>query len=813
MSVSGCKMAAAAAEPGTELSGAPREPVLGAQPKRGGRAAPLRPPEIAMRLESARRELSNRRKVLLRNLPEESSSQEIHELFKDYELKYCYVDRNKRTAFVTLQNGEQAQNAIRMFHQYSLRGKEISVQLQPTDALLCVTNLPTSFSLQEFEELVCAYGNVERCFLVYNEVTGHSKGYGFVEYMKKDSAAKARMELLGKQLGENTLFAQWMDVNQLTTDLVHSKCLCVDKLSSDYTDSEELMQMFSFKYKPVFCQFAEDEGSYIGGFAVVEYETAEQAEEVQEVTDGMTIRGKRVRVSYCAPGAPGRSTLAAFIAAQRMMRSNRKGLLPEPNPVQIMKSLNNPAMLQMLLQPQLCRCARKHVLGVSAGLPHLINTAVSPGFFHLNKVHQNSVLGNTSNLLLQNLSHLQLAQKQLITIENIQTNSKPGLLGEPPPMLLQTVLGTRPITSVSADLGNHGEAHTCVPPEVFCVHTMASQQLASRSRRLTKHLPYSRMMKKLSRDYPLRSDGQVLHNQFHRIVASNVTPNQTAIATGMGILPFFPNQPVVGQAMPGQNNTQEKQSTTVGLSEGAGSGSQAYLQSLTNFTAGGLRTERPQQQSQPKSTDTSSGIPSKKQTSLLGEPPKEIRLSTNPYLNLASVLRGVCLSAVASKATSTQQHTGLSSNIVDAAVSQGTTSQHAMENYFNYSQQYGDYTQEAVQQWYQHYVQAYNATQARVGEFENEASEEPAISYGDYNTYLQVMPSYYTGAQGSYQPGSFQLTPQNPLHKVTPVRSEKRSSSHLISSPEAGPIEYIGQHTQGTASNYAESYLKKKRVY
>nr|XP_023959608.1 ribonucleoprotein PTB-binding 2 isoform X3 [Chrysemys picta bellii] len=755
MSLSDCKMAAAA-EPGTELSGAQREPGLGAQPELGGSAAPLRPPEIAMRLESARRELSNRRKVLLRNLPEESSSQEIHELFKDYELKYCYVDRNKRTAFVTLQNGEQAQNAIRMFHQYSLRGKEISVQLQPTDALLCVTNLPTSFSLQQFEELVCAYGNVERCFLVYNEVTGHSKGYGFVEYMKKDSAAKARMELLGKQLGENTLFAQWMDVNQLTTELVHSKCLCVDKLPNDYTDSEELMQMFSFKYKPVFCQFAEDEGCYIGGFAVIEYETAEQAEEVQEVTDGMTIRGKRVQVSYCAPGAPGRSTLAAFIAAQRMMRNNRKGLLPEPNPVQIMKSLNNPAMLQMLLQPQLCRRARKRaVLGVSAGLPHLINTAVSPGFFHLNKVHQNSVLGNTSNLLLQNLSHLQLAQKQLIKIENIQTNSKPGLLGEPPPMLLQTVLGTRPIPSVSADLGNHGEAHT----------------------------------------------------------SSNVTPNRTTAATGMGILPFFPNQPVVGQAMPGQNNTQDKQSATVGLSEGAGSGSQAYLQSLTNFTAGGLRTEHPQQQSQPKSTDTSSGIPSKNQTSLLGEPPKEIRLSTNPYLNLASVLRGVCLSAVASKATSTQQHTGLSSNIVDAAVSPGTTSQHAMENYFHYSQQYGDYTQEAVQQWYQHYAQAYNATQARVGEFENEASEEPAISYGDYNTYLQVMPSYYTGTQGSCQPGSFQLTPQNPLKKVAPVRSEKRSSSHLISSPEAGPVEYIGQHTQGTASNYAESYLKKKRVY
>ncbi|XP_067391669.1 ribonucleoprotein PTB-binding 2 isoform X2 [Emydura macquarii macquarii] len=736
--------AAAAAEPGAELCGAPRESGLGAQPGRGGAAAPLSPPEIARRLESARRQLSNRRKVLLRNLPEESSSQEIHELLKDYELKYCYVDRNKRTAFVTLQNGEQAQNAIRMFHRCSLRGKEISVQLQPTDALLCITNLPTSFTLQEFEELVCAYGNVERCFLVYNEDTGHSKGYGFVEYMKKDSAAKARMELLGKQLDENTLFAQWMDVNQLTTDLVHSKCLCVDKLPNNYTDSEELMQMFSFKYKPLFCQFAEDEGSYIGGFAVIEYETAEQAEEVREVTDCMTIRGKSIQISYCAPGAPGRSTLAALIAAQRMMRNNRKGLLPEPNPVQIMKSLNNPAMLQMLLQPQLHRRAGKYVLsqavlGASAGLPHIINTAVSPGFLHLNKVYQNSVLGNTSNLLLQNLSHLQLAQKQLMKIETLQTNSKPGLLGEPPPMLLQTVLGIGPTPSVSADIGIHGEAHK----------------------------------------------------------SPNVTPNQTTTATGMGMLPFFPNQPIVGQAMPGLNNTQDKQSTTVGLSEGAGSGSQAYRQSLTNFTAGALRTGHPKQESQPKKPDTSSGIPLKKQTSLLGEPPKEIRLSTNPYLNLASVLPGACLSTVARKATSTQQQTGLSSNILDAAVSQGTTSQHAVENCFNYSQQYGDYTQEAVQQWYQHYAQAYNATQARAGEFENEASEEPAISYGDYNTYLHVMPSYYTGVQGSYQPGSLQLTPQNPLNKVAPVRSEKRSSSHLLSSPEAGPVEYIGQNTQG----------------
>lgn len=228
---------------------------------------------------------------------------------------------------------------------------------------------------------------IERCFLVYSEVTGHSKGYGFVEYMKKDFAAKARLELLGRQLGASALFAQWMDVNLLASELIHSKCLCIDKLPSDYRDSEELLQIFSSVHKPVFCQLAQDEGSYVGGFAVVEYSTAEQAEEVQQAADGMTIKGSKVQVSFCAPGAPGRSTLAALIAAQRVMHSNQKGLLPEPNPVQIMKSLNNPAMLQVLLQPQLCgRAVKPAVLGTPHSLPHLMNPSISPAFLHMRKI-------------------------------------------------------------------------------------------------------------------------------------------------------------------------------------------------------------------------------------------------------------------------------------------------------------------------------------------------------------------------------------------------------------------------------------------
>ncbi|XP_070342584.1 ribonucleoprotein PTB-binding 2 isoform X4 [Equus asinus] len=587
---------------------------------RGPAPAALHPEEVAARLQRMRRELSNRRKILVKNLPQDSSCQEVHDLLQDYELKYCYVDRNKRTAFVTLLNGEQAQNAIQMFHQYSFRGKDLIVQLQPTDALLCITNLPTSFTLEEFEELVRAYGNIERCFLVYSEVTGHSKGYGFVEYMKKDFAAKARLQLLGKQLGASALFAQWMDVNLLAAELIHSKCLCIDKLPSDYRDSEELLQVFSSIHKPVFCQLAQDEGSYVGGFAVVEYNTAEHAEEVQQAADGMTIKGSKVQVSFCTPGAPGRSTLAALIAAQRVMHSSQKGLLPEPNPVQIMRSLNNPALLQVLLQPHLCGRALKPVLGTPHSLPHLMNPPMSPAFLQLNKAHQN-------------LSHVPLAQQQLMKLENIHTNNKPGLLGEPPAMVVQTAVGMGSALPLKAELGHHGEAHK----------------------------------------------------------TSALLPTQTTITAGVGGLPFLPNQQRASRVGPALGNAQEKQPPSVGAADRGFSGSLAYLQSWPSLPALGLLTaHQRQQQSQPHSPEMSSGAASKNQTSLLGEPPKEIRLSKNPYLNLASVLPSVCLSSPASKAS--LQKSGIASSILDA-VPQGSEPQHTLEKCSAYSQPFADCAQ------------------------------------------------------------------------------------------------------------------------
>ncbi|NXK81385.1 RAVR1 protein, partial [Amazona guildingii] len=420
------KMAAALSvtAPGPEAAG-PEAPVpgLGRAPEEA--LPPLDPAEVRSRLARSARQFRNRRKLLIRGLPADVSNQEVHDLLSDYKLKYCFVDKCKGTAFVTLLNRDQAEAAIAKLHRSRLRERELSVQLQSTDALLCIANLPQLLTQQQFEELVRPFGNLERCFLVYSPKTGHSKGYGFVEYMKKDAAARAKLELLGKQLGTRTLYVHWMDANHLTAELLHSKCLCVDKLPHSYSDLEELRRVFSAAGAPAFCQLAYGQDGQLKGFAVLEYESPELAELVQEATDGFPLAGNHVRVSFCAPGPPGRSMLAALTAAQAMALNRGKGLLPEPSLLQILSSLGNPASLQLLLAPLLHSGKQG-----KEGAPRSAAAAWQQAIPCLWNVPPAGILGAAPSVPL--VSNPALATALLQLVLQHQSQQRPGILGEPP---------------------------------------------------------------------------------------------------------------------------------------------------------------------------------------------------------------------------------------------------------------------------------------------------------------------------------------------------------------------------------------------
>lgn len=728
-------MAAAAAAPGAEGPGPGPGP--GRAPEE--ELPPLEPAEARSRLERSARQFRNRRKVLIRGLPPDVSNQEVHELLSDYELKYCFVDKYKGTAFVTLLNGEQAESAIRKFHLSKLRDRELSVQLQPTDALLCIANLPRLYSQQQFEELVRPFGNLERCFLVYSEKTGHSKGYGFVEYMKKDSAARAKSDLLGRQLGTRALYVHWTDGAQLTLELVHSRCLCVDKLPHNYADLEELRGVFSALCPPTFCQLAYGQDGQLKGFAVLEYESAEAAEMVQQATDGLLLAGNHVRVSFCAPGPPGRSMLAALIAAQATALNRGKGLLPEPNILQILNSLGNPASLQLLLNPLLHGAVggKQGILGAAPSMPLVANPALSTALLQL---------------ALQNQP---------------QAQQKPGILGDSP-------LGSLP----------HGALALAAAPAQ----------------------PPGQLLGELSAGGPLPGD------MAQGRVKSPILPSgNVALAPFLGPVGAERDGSVLGGGAGGAAAAAAPQVPPLG--------------SLLGSVIGGLQKPKQGENGPP-----ASGV------SLLGEPPKDFKIPLNPYLNLQSLLPPSSLGGAANKAFALKA--GVLGSVPTARRSPSSLADPllpspglAAEGYaFDYQPDLGSRI----------FPQSREHAGPLLGSFGHgrhklSSTASPGFERGALGG--PPLPPFYSGSPSSYftsglqaglkqshlskpvgmppggsSDGVLPAPPSHSSHAKTPA--QKRASSHLLPSPEPSPEGcYVGQHSQGLGGHYADSYLKRKRIF
>ncbi|XP_065511058.1 ribonucleoprotein PTB-binding 1 [Caloenas nicobarica] len=692
MAAAAVSLAGAATSPNPELPVA--APGLGRAPEE--ELPVLDPAEVRNRLERSARQFRNRRKVLIRGLPADVSNQEIHDLLSDYELKYCFVDKYKGTAFVTLLNGEQAESAIKKFHRTKLRDKEISVQLQPPDALLCIANLPQLYTQHQFEELVRPFGNLERCFLVYSEKTGHSKGYGFVEYMKKDSAARAKSDLLGKQLGTRTLYVHWTDGNQLTPELLQSKCLCVDKLPHGYADLAELRRVFSATHPPVFCQLAQGQDGQLKGFAVLEFESAAAAEAVQRGTDGWGLAGTHVRVSFCAPGPPGRSMLAALIAAQATALNRGKGLLPDPTLLQLLGSLSSPAALQLLLPP-LLPPGKQGLLGAAPPVPLMPTPALSTALLQLA------------------LNHTQ----------------KPGILGDSP--LSSLPHGPRALAPAQ-------------PPS-------AAPQLSGG---------------------PLPGD----------IAQGHVKSGPVPLAPFLGV---------------------ERENSVLGTQVAQLPPTAGTPPALTAFQ-------------KPKKGENGAAAPG---VSLLGEPPKDLKIPLNPYLNLQSLLPPPASLPGAPKKGFKVKSGGLGGG------AQPPLSESLLPppgDAFTF-----DYQPDLSSRIYP----PRDPPGLILGGFGH--SRHKGLERGGLGPPL---PPFYSGSPSSYFTSGLQaglkqshlnkavgippssstdailaLAPQN-SHAKTPLGGQKRTFSHLLPSPEPSPEGcYVGQHSQGLGGHYADSYLKRKRIF
>uniref|UniRef100_A0A8C2IFQ7 Ribonucleoprotein, PTB-binding 2 n=1 Tax=Cyprinus carpio TaxID=7962 RepID=A0A8C2IFQ7_CYPCA len=204
----------------------------------------------------------------------------------------------------------------------------------------------------------------------------------------------------------------------------------------------------------------------------------------------------------------------------------------------------------------------------------------------------------------------------------------------------------------------------------------------------------------------------------------------------------------------------------------------------------------PEKQPAPPGT-TGGSSQSSCQTSLLGDPPKEVKLPSNPYLNLASVLPGVVLQAPCnSKPQTVQAHTGTYSAVLPPNThppSQYSAETTPAEYTHQYTQQY---SQEAMQQWYQHYqAQTYGNTSQETAAVTESTKEQPQVvvtsSYGDYSSYMHAVSQYYSQTQMN------QTAAQVYQHRDVSKEVE------VVKSPLSGPL-----HTSlnGTAQTLLPTY-------
>ncbi|XP_039300030.1 uncharacterized protein LOC120355548 [Nilaparvata lugens] len=240
----------------------------------------------------------------INHLPRNVTESEILELLQDFPVKNVKLIKGESTssmAIVIFEHFEILEDwdCKRVF---LLRGQNISVEPSLSKHVLCVARLPLDLSEKQFTLLTSAYGDIKWHFLMIDEKTGKSKGYGFVEYVTEESALQAKQMLENKIFGTFTLDCDWLDSKLVKFESLHSKCLYVDCLPKNFRNLSEFRKIFSTAVSPSYCQIGL-KNLISEGWGLVEFSNSEDAEVAHSTLNGYNLRNQKIRISFCIPGA------------------------------------------------------------------------------------------------------------------------------------------------------------------------------------------------------------------------------------------------------------------------------------------------------------------------------------------------------------------------------------------------------------------------------------------------------------------------------------------------------------------------------
>jgi len=270
------------------------------------------------------------RTLELKNLPDGTTEQDIRLALPDVDIIRIEIDRmdvrHRPGARLYLKHPYILDNWPHHRDNVYVRNKEVNLCLGTSDKWLVVARLPFSYTEDQLNTLMASYGNIKSSFLVCSEETGDSKGYGLVKYESQDAANLAKQFLNGKILQDEAIQVDWLNSSYIQYNQLHSKCLYVSNLPSNFRDLAQFRKIFSVVKNPPYCQIAMKNG-ILQNWGLVEFFDNQDAERTQQELDGYILNGSHIRVYYCIPGVNAINIYMSLVTAADSV--SNKGLVDE----------------------------------------------------------------------------------------------------------------------------------------------------------------------------------------------------------------------------------------------------------------------------------------------------------------------------------------------------------------------------------------------------------------------------------------------------------------------------------------------------
>lgn len=168
---------------------------------------------------------------------------------------------------------------------------------------LFVGNLDSRVYRELLHRIFSLAGPVTQCHVVYDKTTGHSSGFGFVQFEDHATAEAAMEKFRGRSVYGKLLTIDWArasarDPSSKPDDPSSQFCLFVGNLSPDVTD-DQLLTAFSEFGSCTSAKCAKDPVTYkTQGFAFVTFRLRADALAAMEAMNGQLLNNRPLRVDW-----------------------------------------------------------------------------------------------------------------------------------------------------------------------------------------------------------------------------------------------------------------------------------------------------------------------------------------------------------------------------------------------------------------------------------------------------------------------------------------------------------------------------------